>query len=116
MENKEWSGDDLFGARCGLLHSLSYESELLVKGKARKVIYAWGDYKVRGLANITQAFGRDDVVLHLNDLSHGFRKGMEAFLKDIVKDDERLEIIVNCASKMFSDVQLPKEIREIFER
>src|SRR5690554_3352043 len=36
------SGSDLYGARCGVLHTLSAESEKSKRGSARQVIYGWG--------------------------------------------------------------------------
>ena len=39
----EASAQDLYGARCGLLHNFSSESNLSRRGGARQVQYAWGN-------------------------------------------------------------------------
>lgn len=33
---------DLYAARCGIVHTLSPDSDLSDKGKARRICYAWG--------------------------------------------------------------------------
>src|SRR5688500_13038808 len=37
------TADDLWGARCGILHALSHESDHSAQGRARIVIYFRGD-------------------------------------------------------------------------
>jgi hypothetical protein len=34
---------DLYAARCGVLHTLTAESDMNAKGKARQIAYAWGN-------------------------------------------------------------------------
>lgn len=40
---------DLYSARCGMLHSLSWESRLSEKGHAKAVIYAFGPVRSRSI-------------------------------------------------------------------
>lgn len=39
------SADDLYAARCGLVHSYIAEARLTRSGNAKQIFYAWGDGK-----------------------------------------------------------------------
>src|SRR5437016_5607270 len=41
---------ELYAARCGILHTFTAESDLSRQGKARMLIYAWGNAAVEDLA------------------------------------------------------------------
>ena len=43
-------GVDLYSARCGVLHSFSADSDLSKQGKARRVMYSWGNAEAAELA------------------------------------------------------------------
>ena len=43
---------DLYAARCGLLHTLTPDSQLSAHGKARRICYAWGKGKAQDLQRI----------------------------------------------------------------
>lgn len=43
---------DLYGARCGLLHTLTSTSRLSGQGKAKHLAYAWGGSQGRGIAKV----------------------------------------------------------------
>ena len=40
------SGIDVFGARCGILHTMAAESDLSRRKKANRILYVWGNAKV----------------------------------------------------------------------
>ena len=37
------SGLDLYAARCGVLHTYTMDSRLSTEGKAKRILYAWGN-------------------------------------------------------------------------
>lgn len=85
---------DLYGARCGILHSFSAYSALQRSGKARLVSYAWGSADSQDLE---QLLGRLEVegivVVQLDELTNAFFKGLESSIADLESRpdaDERL--------------------------
>jgi len=80
---------DLYGARCGILHTFSAKSDMSAKGQAREIVYAWGNAKAADLAAASIALGRNDCVLRLRDLINAFRVGLADYLEEVMKDDKR---------------------------
>jgi hypothetical protein len=83
------TGADLYGARCGILHSFSAESELSKQGKARQIIYAWGTANAEDLASASKALGRNDCAVHIRDLINALRVGSANYLEEIMLDPNR---------------------------
>ena len=80
---------DLYGARCGILHTFSAKSDMSAQGQAREIVYAWGNAKAADLAAASIALGRNDCVLRLRDLINAFRVGLADYLEEVMKDDKR---------------------------
>jgi hypothetical protein len=97
---------ELYGARCGLLHSFSADSTLSRKGEVRRVAYARGHSVSRGaLAEMVRRQQATDVVaLHLSDLQDAFRVGVCAFLQTVAEDDTRLEAVLKKAGTWLIDI------------
>ena len=78
----EVSATDLYGARCGVLHSLTSKSSLSVKGQAREVAYAWGTAR----AEVLRAAMADAepsiqlVAIHYEELLRCLRKAVADFV------------------------------------
>ena len=51
------TADDLWGARCGLLHTYTSESRHSRKGLAKQVLYAWGIGKSEDYNHALQTYG-----------------------------------------------------------
>src|SRR6266700_5414023 len=83
------TGTDLYGARCGVLHSFSPESDLSKQGKARRIVYAWGKAKAEDLAAAARAMGRDECAVHINELVSAFRVGLADYLEEVMRDSNR---------------------------
>jgi len=115
MKEQNWNGIDLFGARCGLLHTLTYESELLKNGKIKMISYAWGNHKSSGLTKIYNDKNIDSIVIHVDDLYHGLLAGIQAFMKESSLDFDRFETILNRTKKMFSNIEVPIGVKEVIE-
>jgi len=97
---------ELYAARCGILHALTPESDLSRKGKARKVLYAWGTGKAPALQEAGKRLGYDYPVIHLSQLKQAFRKGVDLFLKEASQDRERVKRISEGAGPWFSELSL----------
>jgi hypothetical protein len=84
---------ELYAARCGILHTLTDESDLSKKGHARKIIYAWGTGKAGDLQKTAQYLGHNCIAIHISELIIAFKKGVEFFLKDVSQDPNRAKSI-----------------------
>jgi hypothetical protein len=93
---------DVYGARCGILHSFSAESNLSKEGKAREVVYAWGDAKAEDLALAAKALGRNDCAVHIRDLIDAFRAGLANYLEEVMHDPNRQQKIEARAGLWFT--------------
>lgn len=108
LSNKACNSLDLYSARCGLLHSMSHESNLTRKQAAKSILYAWGNYREGPLQQILKESNRTDIVLHVDDMSSALRKGLQHFLRDITADDDKLTRVLSRAGKMFTSIQIPE--------
>jgi len=97
---------DIYGARCGLVHTLSATSNLSVQGKARRIIYAWGSSRVETLHEVTQFFDREQsyVAVQLEDLVVAFSTGLDRFLTDLQKNPKRGARAYQRAEQFFTDL------------
>jgi hypothetical protein len=107
LGNKRCRAIDLYSARCGLLHSMSYESDLTRGRKARSIVYALGNASVEVLERAAESLHRDDFVLHVDDMERALRIGLGAFLQDTSRDEKKLQIVMTRAHKMFASIDLP---------
>jgi hypothetical protein len=82
-------GVDLYGARCGVLHTFSASSDLGRDGRAKQVIYAWGTGDPEALRRAGRHLGRDDVVVHLSDLLDAFVSGLDKYFAELFADPVR---------------------------
>jgi hypothetical protein len=77
------SAIDLYAARCGVLHNLSPESDLSRGGKARQILYAWGDSEAADLRKMIERGEMQNIVaVQLESLIEHFRAGIKRFLDD----------------------------------
>lgn len=81
---------ELYGARCGILHTFAADSDLSRDGKVRPVIYAWGNATVADLSEASRRLGRTEVAVHLRVLIDSFRSGLAAYLEHLVHEPDRM--------------------------
>ncbi|WP_192943710.1 hypothetical protein [Vibrio diabolicus] len=83
------NADDFYAARCAILHTLTPNSDLSEKKKARVVMYAWGDADVDFLRKQIELVGsKGYVAVHMNDLWSAFKNGVLSFMKEFSNDME----------------------------
>ena len=85
----EATSNDLYAARCAILHTLSPDSTLSKKGKANIVVYAWGTADLNNYKEVAKHKGiHEQTFVHVNDLFAIFKEGIESFLADVNSNSE----------------------------
>lgn len=90
---------DLYGARCGLLHTHSPESNMSREGHVKAVVYKWrtGPEPDRAaLPNVR----RDAIVLCVEDLWEALQRGVGDFLADVEKSPDLHDSVVYHAREL----------------
>ena len=90
---------ELYGARCGVLHTYSPESDLSREGKAKTVIYKWQTGPAPNptvLCNVRP----DAIVLCVETLWGALREGIDAFLADVERNPELHDLVVHHAREL----------------
>lgn len=92
---------DLYGARCGLVHSYSADSNLIKSGKVTRIGYAWKPSTAVGLEQLIKANldlstlagseGDYFIAVQVEDLIESLRKGIQVFLGDLEGNSSRAE-------------------------
>lgn len=93
---------ELYGARCGLLHNLSSDSNLSERGTVRKIIYASKTIELSKLQEMMKmAKIPNYVVIKSSELIKSYRLGINNFLKDLLDDPTRAKKVYQKAEIMF---------------
>ncbi len=99
---------ELYAARCGLLHTLTPDSQLCSSGKARYIYYAWGTADAQDLQcviDLTNKSGKY-VVVHVSDLYEAWKLGVLDFIEELEKDPDRKAWVYKKADKFFAELGL----------
>jgi hypothetical protein len=104
---------DLYAARCGVLHSLTPDADLVTKGEARRLAYAWGKGSAADLGEIARRLKRKDVVaIHVGDFIDAVDTAFKSYLRELGGNEERLKVALKRSSKWFAN--LPMEVAADF--
>ncbi len=99
---------DLYAARCGVLHTLTGDSDLSTAGQARRFVYAWGTAKASELeAIIREANQPSHVAMHYNDLHTALVRATERFLESANNDPALLARFDRAAAKHYMNIDAP---------
>lgn len=100
---------DLYGARCGLVHSFSPLSSRSRSGLAREIYYSWGTARKQDLElSIDSEFGKDQkVAMHVDFLIEAFRDAIQAFYVALEGNPEWQSVVMDRAGKWF--IHMPTE-------
>ena len=99
------SGIDLYAARCGILHTLTTEADLVHKGEAKRVVYAWGTAAAPKLQEASRLLGYDQVVVHVAILRDSLRGAVARFLEDLERHPHLRVEAERAASLWFDDLE-----------
>jgi hypothetical protein len=81
------SAEDLYGARCAILHSMVAESSMSRGGGAKLVWYSWGDHSAENLqSSIDKMENTSAVAVHIPDLIQAVHHGFSRFFTAIEAD------------------------------
>jgi hypothetical protein len=98
------SGLDLYAARCGILHTYTMDSRLSAKGRARRIIYAWGNKSPDDPMRLLKLLGRSEAMIRIETLFSVFLQGIEAFGKALDSDPELESLVRDRGRKLFIDM------------
>ena len=94
---------ELYGARCGVVHAMSPDSDLSTAGKVRRIIYAWGDSEVDTLQSLLELTRMSDyVAVKLEELVEAYRLGLAFYIKDLEQDQDKAALAEERAPKVFT--------------
>jgi hypothetical protein len=82
------TSEDLYSARCGLLHTHTAESSSMARRNARQIWY-WTGEKSRQLLEHEVGNRTDVVLVRVSDLVAAVAKGGERFVGDLAQDPAR---------------------------
>jgi hypothetical protein len=78
------SADDIYAARCGILHSFSSESDLSRKGRAKEIQYYLDQSNSEGFKILTQSNHQTNVItVPLIEFFNEIKSGMEKMIVSI---------------------------------
>jgi hypothetical protein len=82
------SSDDIYGARCGMLHTLSPSSKDSRLGTARRLAYVDKVDEVQRMQKVLRSKGDDAIVISLPDYVTAFYTGVLTFLAAMKADND----------------------------
>jgi len=107
--NIKYRAIDLYAARCAIIHSYSFSSELSKKGEAKEICYSWGKANIKSLQNdIDSRSKKNAIAIHINDFLEAFKEGVEKFKLFIKSDKEKEKVVCGRANKYFF-VNMPSD-------
>jgi len=92
------SADDIYSARCGILHRYSSESNKTESGKAKRIYYIASDKEGDSSKSVIPEPTEDVIQLKIEDMISAFENSIEKLL-DHMRNDPYLEIEIEERSR-----------------
>lgn len=104
--NLSCNADDLYAARCGLVHSYMAEARDTRSGTAKQIHYAWGTADVAERQELMQQKGWQSkaVVVHVDDLLVAFCRGLDRFIEVLSHDQQKAQLVHERTRKFFGNI------------
>jgi hypothetical protein len=99
------SADDLYGARCSLVHTYTAESSSSQRGNVKEIYYAWGDRSSNELQKRIDNTGRPVIVIHIRELFNSFVNGVDLFQKDLCNNTKKAKLVYKRTNKFFINIR-----------
>ncbi len=99
------SGLDLYAARCSIVHTYTMESSLSKKGKAHRIIYAWGNADIKEPSQVLQSLGRTEKLIKIEALSDAFAQAITVFEAELKGNENFASIVLKRSRQLFQDQQ-----------
>lgn len=94
--------NDIYAARCGIVHTLSLSSLDSREGNAREISYINREDGVKRLQDFCDAKGHNVVVVSVYEYTHAFFEGIRRFLEAMTKDKTLRETVFHHMSSVAS--------------
>lgn len=103
------SANDIYSARCGLLHNLASESKMTRENKAKQIIYSWGNVESGTLNEAIKSIKEESnyIAIKIEDLYSAYRQGVSKCFEELIKDPEKKHHFEAKVKKLF----ISKEIQ-----
>jgi hypothetical protein len=103
------TAEDLYAARCGVLHSHSFESTMSKAGKAKRILYSHGKADHRILEKLAANHSATDVALKIEALIAALDAGFAKFKAAVAADPSRAQLVDDrAAQKFFAFIPTPR--------
>jgi len=100
--NLPCSALELYGARCGLLHTYSPRSHISSKGDVAEIWYTFHDHEADMLhESVCKRDLKQVVILSLHSLTTAIAKGLTAFISDLESDQSLTQWATSKAKQTF---------------
>ena len=97
------SPEELYSARCGLLHCNTAESNISRSGKARHLIYAVGiSPEENGYEHVRPESRDTSLVVSIDKLSEAYVKSIEKLNQKISQEDNFADLIYRRSTKLYA--------------
>ena len=95
-------GIDLYGARCGIVHTYTPDSDLYREGKAKRIMYSWGDQEPQSATSLVRGLGYSEIFIKVEVLFEVFCIGLDKFAEAIATDKELEARVLSPAGQLFA--------------
>ncbi len=103
--NLHCTADELYGARCGLLHANVAESDRTRMGAFRQICYSTGASDPKGAyKHIRQERYKSNVIVHIKDLYDAYLSGIKKFNGRLEQDPDFASVIYEHSNKWFAEI------------
>ena len=96
--------DDLWGARCAILHTGTPESSSSIKGSAKEILYCWGKAKIELLDKIIAKNVDKYTAMSIEDFMGALASGLDKFLEDMEKDQDLCKACLERVGKFYAHI------------
>jgi hypothetical protein len=96
--------DDIYAARCGLVHTLSLSSLASREGNAREISYINREDGVKRLQELCDKKGHNVIVVSVYEYTHAFFEGIRRFLEAITKNTTLCDTVFHHMSGVASSI------------
>ncbi len=101
-EGWECTADDLYGARCALLHTMTGDSKLSRDGKAKRVAYVYGVQKTAAIEQVIASDSSERFAkVSIDRLIEAVKSGAAAFFVQAKRDEEMWSRLVVRSEKFY---------------
>jgi len=94
---------ELYAARCGILHSLTSDSDLSAIGKVKRITYSFGDKSPSPLQQVSDRIHPNEfVAVKIEDLYETFKGGLITFLENTMNNPDKKSAFERRATRHFT--------------